>query len=651
MAAAARDTGLARLAACCDYSWLRQLLPDPETERHAPNQRSREVRAGHYVEVLPAPLPAPTYVAHSPAMAAELGLAEKDVVGSEAFAQAFSGDIGAAPGFRSWATPYALSIFGQRMYRQCPFGNGNGYGDGRAISIAEVLVPPLGGGAADARRWELQLKGGGPTPFCRGADGRAVLRSSVREFLVSEAMHALGVSTTRALSLVVSGGERVNRPWYRSAHGGDGGGGGGGGDGGGGKLPTVDDPRLARYPPEVRLALIEQLRQQMRDPDVMQSEPCAITCRVAPSFLRVGHLELHARRAAGEDDEPTGGGATGAERRDALERIVRHALEREFAGVDEPDAALERRILLMLREARRRLAQLAADWVRVGFVQGNFNSDNCLVGGRTMDYGPFGFIELYDPMWNMWSGGGEHFAFMNQPGAAAKNFETLVSAVLPLLGGPAAAEAREISAGFGGVSAAALGEVWRRKLGLSVWDTEAEGLFAELERLMRAEHGGAGGTPGGVDWTLLWRQLAAAAELAVPPSSGMASVPDAVELLALLEPAFYTGAAPQGSHGELWRAWLRRWAGRLAEDAAGGAAQQQPGGAAAVMRAASPKYVPREWMLVDAYSAAHEGDYAPLRQLQALFERPFDEQPEHEAAFYRRRPDGVAERGGTAFMS
>ena len=122
---------------------------------------------------------------------------------------------GVLPNVQSWCTPYALSIYGQEMYQNCPFGNGNGYGDGRAVSIAEVLVPTgttASSGASSgpgSGRWELQLKGGGTTPFCRGADGRAVLRSSVREFLVSEAMHALGVSTTRALSLVVSAGYHV----------------------------------------------------------------------------------------------------------------------------------------------------------------------------------------------------------------------------------------------------------------------------------------------------------------------------------------------------------------------------------------------------------------------------------------------------------
>ena len=147
-------------------------------------------------------------------MAANLGIPESDVQ-SERFARFFSGDADVLPGMETWATPYALSIMGQRQVSNCPFGNGNGYGDGRAVSVGEVVGTRARGDGGDPtapQRWEMQLKGGGPTPFCRGADGRAVLRSSIREFLASEAMHALGVSTTRALSLVVSEGDEVRRP-------------------------------------------------------------------------------------------------------------------------------------------------------------------------------------------------------------------------------------------------------------------------------------------------------------------------------------------------------------------------------------------------------------------------------------------------------
>ena len=176
---------------------------------------------------------------------------------------------------RSWATPYALSIMGSPLTNNCPFGNGNGYGDGRAISIGEVVIPGANRGSAadaatpaetegsDERRWEMQLKGGGTTPFCRGADGRAVLRSSIREFLASECMHALGVPTTRALSLIVSEGETSRRPWFSGAA----------------QEISMDDPRLARFPPDVRRQVIAQLSQN-QEPDVMIEEQCAITCRV-----------------------------------------------------------------------------------------------------------------------------------------------------------------------------------------------------------------------------------------------------------------------------------------------------------------------------------------------------------------------------------
>jgi len=265
-------------SSCADHSWLRALQADPETERHVPNRTSRQVRSGHYVKVKPTPLPKPKLAAYSSPMAEELRLSK--LVTSEAFLRFFSGDIDAIQGFESWATPYALSIYGQEMYDNCPFKNGNGYGDGRALSIGEVVV----GG----HRWEMQLKGGGRTPFCRGADGRAVLRSSVREFLASEAMHALGVSTTRALSLIVSQEETVDRPWYDQSK----------------KRPVVDEaflaqvaPQLADAPPELKQMAIAQLRSQLRNPDRLQTEQCAICCRVAPSFLRVGHIELHGRRA------------------------------------------------------------------------------------------------------------------------------------------------------------------------------------------------------------------------------------------------------------------------------------------------------------------------------------------------------------------
>ena len=180
-------------------------------------------------------------------------------------------------------------------------------------------------------------------------------------------MHNLGVPTTRALSLVVSTTETARRAWYSGNN---------------------DDIHAHIH----------------GDMDIEQLEPCAITCRAAPSFLRVGQVELHARRAKRTGDlEP-------------LRKIVRHALRREFPDIPSEEVT-GAAVLSMLRAVRDRLVDLVVHWTRVGFCQGNFNSDNCLLAGRTLDYGPFGFMEAYDPRWCMWVGGGRHFAFNNQAGS------------------------------------------------------------------------------------------------------------------------------------------------------------------------------------------------------------------------------------------
>ena len=201
-------TSCAAFAQQADYSLLEALQPDPQASVDGHDHRPRQVFSGHYVPVTPSPLPAPQYVAHSSTLFQELGLSEALAHDAE-FQRLFSGDITVAQAPMrpfGWATGYALSIYGTEYIQQCPFGTGNGYGDGRAISVFE--------GVFNGRRWEMQLKGGGPTPYCRGADGRAVLRSSVREFLAQEFMHALGVPTSRSLALYASHAETVRRPWY-----------------------------------------------------------------------------------------------------------------------------------------------------------------------------------------------------------------------------------------------------------------------------------------------------------------------------------------------------------------------------------------------------------------------------------------------------
>lgn len=363
---------------------------------------------------------------------------------------------------------------------------------------------------------------------------------------------------------------------------------------------------------------MNQLRSQLRNPDKMQQEKCAISCRVAPSFLRVGHVEIHGRRAR----------RGGQSLLEPLELMVKHLLFREYADIDDPSAELQPRILRMMSEVAKRFSKLMADWLRVGYCQGNFNSDNCLVGGRTMDYGPFGFVQKYDPLWNMWTGGGEHFAFMNQPKAAKMNFASLVKNLVPLLDSAGVDQAQAIVNSFDEVCQEICGDMWRRKLGLSSWDSGDKEIFNELEKLMGESN---------VDYTIFWRQLA---EL---PATGLDVDSPGSELLAPLLPAFYVGLT--AALRSRWEQWLAKWLGQL--KVAGLPGEE----VAKSMRQTSPKYVPREWMLVEAYDAASLGDYSKVQELLALFSKPFDEQPEMESKYYRKTPPASLNQPGTAFMS
>ena len=260
------------LARLVDYSLLNTLNRDPDSTDDGEDHNPRQVFSGHYVPVKPTAIAEPDYIAHSHTLFRELGFAD-DLAQSDDFKRLFSGDTSHIPEpmrKAGWATGYALSIYGTEYTQQCPFGTGNGYGDGRAVSVLEAVI--------NGQRWEMQLKGGGRTPYCRGADGRAVLRSSVREFLAQEHMHALRVPSSRSLSLYVSKRETVTRPWYSEG-------------------------------------------SYSYDPDIMVSEPVAITTRVAPSFLRVGQLELFGRRARN---------AEYPEAADELEMIALHLIDREY---------------------------------------------------------------------------------------------------------------------------------------------------------------------------------------------------------------------------------------------------------------------------------------------------------------------------------
>lgn len=539
-----------------DLSFTSQLRADPRATSDGRDHRAREVRSGHFVPVAPTPIAAPEYVSHSPGLFRELGL--PDALAEEAaFCRIFSGDLSQAPPplkTTGWATGYALSIYGTEYTQQCPFQTGDGYGDGRAISICEVVH--------DGKRWELQLKGGGPTPYCRGGDGRAVLRSSAREFLAQEFMHALGVPTSRALSLYASREESVRRPWYA--------------------------PGSTSF-----------------DPDVMIPHRVAIATRVAPSFLRVGQLELFARRVR-RGAHP--------DARLELEMIVVHAIEREYSREIDRQQPLGEQVVALARLFRDRLTSLVAEWIRVGYCQGNFNSDNCALGGFTLDYGPFGFCEAFDPWFQPWTGGGQHFSFLNQPGAAEANFKTLCSALRPLVEDDATRlEALEqLQQGFGAQMQERLMTMWAGKLGLERFDVA---LYSSLMTLMQRSR---------VDYTLFFRALC-----------------DLPGEIAAIEQSFQF--EPSDDIRQQWQRWLDQWRAAVGRDR---------DAVSAAMKQLNPRYTWREWLIAPAYELAERGDYALIRDLQALLTRPYEDQEGALAAQSdQKRPTRFEALGGISHYS
>ena len=549
------------LSNLCDYSFVNKLNSDPDAKFNGDNKFPREVFSGHYVQVAPTPIKEPIYIAHSTNFFEELGFSE-ELLKSDDFIKLFSGDMENISNLKQnkgWATGYALSIYGTEYYAQCPFQTGNAYGDGRAISILEAVI--------NGKRWEFQLKGGGRTPYCRGADGRAVLRSSVREFLAQEHMHSLGIPTSRSLTLFTSTKEQVNRPWFRD-------------------------------------------NSYSKDPEVMIEEDVAITTRVASSFLRVGQIELFGRRAR-KNEHPNA--------LKELEMIVLHLIDREYSEVINQDLTLEEKIILLAKEFQNRLTSLVANWIRVGYCQGNFNSDNCAAGGFTLDYGPFGFIEMFDPKYQSWTGGGMHFSFFNQPTAAQRNFKSFCSALKPLLteNTKALQELEKIENNFSKIMQKKMKIMWARKLGLDKFDVE---LFEDLINLMIETK---------VDYTIFFRKLS--------------NIPDDISKL---EKSFY-GDLKNENIISRWNNWLEIWKSLLNinnEESKQKLIKQ--------MKLTNPKYTLREWHLVNAYQEAQNGNYKVVHELQKIMTKPYEEQTkEIEEKYYIKKPSDFFGIAGISHVS
>lgn len=549
-------------AKAAHYSLLDNLQKNPQSKDNGIDYIPREVKSGHYVPIKPTPIKEPNYISHSKIFFNELGL-DDSLAQEDNFMKMFSADTSDLPSplhKNGWACGYALSIYGREYYAQCPFGTGNGYGDGRAISIFEGLF--------DGNRWEMQLKGGGKTPYCRGADGRAVLRSSVREFLAQEHMHALGIPTSRSLTLYTSSSEKVKRPWFTQG-------------------------------------------SYSKDPEVMIEEKVAISTRVAPSFLRVGQLELFARRARKNEHSKA---------MEELKQIVSYAMEREYNHIFKKDISFEDKIIAFAQEFQERLTSLVTHWIRVGYCQGNFNSDNCAIGGFGLDYGPFGFMDMFDTRYQPWTGGGVHFSFLNQGEAARKNFKMFCSSLYPLLiEYPQHYETIEkLETNFPEIMYSKLENMWAEKLGLGSYD---EKLFAELISLMLET---------GVDYTLFFRELS--------------HVPFTLDRLVK---SFYNESLLDDTLTQRWTKWLEEWRSHLPISSNNSKEQ-----ISLKMKQVNPKYTLREWILVPAYENANKGDYDLIYELQEIMNNPYKEQSKKvEEKYYKKKANELFDIAGVSHIS
>lgn len=507
-------------------SFVRALPGDPEERNFV-----RQVPGASYSRVAPTPVSAPRLIAWSDDCAALLGLARPPGE------QGSVADILAGNRVLPTMQPYAARYGGHQ------FGVWAGQlGDGRAVTLGELNPRP-------GERWELQLKGAGRTPYSRSADGRAVLRSSVREFLCSEAMHFLGVPTTRALSLVLTGEQVVRDMFY---------------DG---------NP---------------------------QAEPGAVVCRVAPSFVRFGNFEIHASR--GE--------------RDVLRRLADYVIANHFPGlaVQSPNYGE------WFEEICRRTGLMVAHWMRVGFVHGVMNTDNMSILGLTIDYGPYGWLEGYDPNWtpNTTDLPGRRYAYGRQPQIAAWNLARLATSLGSLI-----EDSQVLEHGLE-VYADTFTRSWRRmlaeKLGLAGLDREGDdALVADLFELLQQTE---------TDLTLFFRGLALVCSADIGP----------------LRPAFYSQAGPDESHVTRLSGWLVRYAERVRQEGRPTVERVM------TMNRANPKYVLRNYLAQQAIDAATAGDSSGIQRLLSVLRKPYEEQAEHED-LAQRRPEWARDKAGCSALS
>ena len=437
--------------------------------------------------------------------------------------------------------PFAMNYAGHQ------FGNWAGQlGDGRAINLFEI--------EHQNKTWMLQLKGAGKTPYSRRGDGFAVLRSSIREHLCSEAMFHLGVPTTRSLALLETG-DQVLRDVMYDGH------------------------------PEY--------------------EKGAIVCRVAPSFIRFGSFELF---SAQNDIEN-------------LKKLADFTVKHYFPSIQSEG---KQKYLDFFQEVTTTTKELILHWQRVGFVHGVMNTDNMSIHGITIDYGPYGWMDDFNPNWtpNTTDAEGKRYRFGNQPNIALWNLLQLANALYPLIEDVKPLEA--ILDGYSNEFQSDFMKMMCSKIGIQSPKTSDEAIINQLLVTLQETE---------MDMTIFYRLLAT-----------VSKKDTAEQALDKINFAFYIPETVKNSVKESWLYWFTLYLKRLQEETLSDEER------ATKMNWVNPKYVLRNYMAQLAIEAADEGNYSVLEELFEMLKKPYDEQPDYQK-WFAKRPDWARTKIGCSMLS
>lgn len=532
-----------------DNRFINELPADPES-RNFP----RQVYHACYSPVNPTAVSKPELVAVSTDTAKLLDLTDIDL-NSSLFVDVFSGNT-LLNGMEPFASCYGGHQFGQWAGQ---------LGDGRAINLGEIINHA-------GEHWTLQLKGSGLTPYSRTADGLAVLRSSIREFLCSEAMYYLGIPTTRALSIITTG-EQVVRDMFYDGH--------------------------------------------------PKKEAGAVVCRLAQSFIRFGNFQLMADR----NGIPL------------LKQLVDFTIKNDFPHIEQlRTASNEKEIYLQwFNEVCTRTCSMIMHWMRVGFVHGVMNTDNMSITGLTIDYGPYGWLEGFEPDWTPNTTDATHhrYAFAKQPQIAQWNLLQLANAILPLVDEVVPFE--KILQNTSTLFDFKWHEMMLKKIGIVNYDQilhknkEHEDLLQQLIQVLCCRE---------IDMTLFFRQLAEV-NLATADFSTQQDTDKAIDILS---DSFYKSSPLNKKQFIIFQNWLKLYQIKIKQEPQTHQQKKQQ------MNQTNPLYVLRNYLAQQAIEKAEKGDYAEINTLLNLLKNPYEAQPGMER-YQQKRPEWARHKAGCSMLS